>query len=67
MDLNDEDLRRGYDSGTCSRLINEGLAEITGRVMELAGREQVAGLLLTGGGYHGERVPQASCFLHRSH
>lgn len=49
VDLNDEDLRRGYDSGTCSRLINEGLAEITGRVMELAGREQVAGLLLTGG------------------
>ena len=49
VDLNDEDLRRGYDSGTCSRLINEGLAEITGRVMELARREQVAGLLLTGG------------------
>ena len=49
VDLNDEDLRRGYDSGTCSRLINEGLAEITGRVIELAGREQVAGLLLTGG------------------
>ncbi|MCD7994102.1 MAG: four-carbon acid sugar kinase family protein, partial [Clostridia bacterium] len=47
--LDQEDLRRGYDSGTCSRHINEGLAEITGRVMELVGREQVAGLLLTGG------------------
>lgn len=49
VNLDQEDLRRGYDSGTCSRRINEGLAEITGRVMELVGREQVAGLLLTGG------------------
>lgn len=49
VNLDEEDFRRGYDSGTCSKLINEGLAEITGRVMEFAGQEQVAGLLLTGG------------------
>lgn len=49
VNLDEEDLRRGYGSGTCSGLINKGLAEIAGRVMEYAGRKQVAGLLLTGG------------------
>lgn len=49
VDLKNEDIRHNYDSGTCSKLINEGLAEITDRIMNEVGQESIAGLLLTGG------------------
>lgn len=47
--LSAEDGKRGYEPGTCSRLINDGLAEITSRILAEVGQEKVAGLLLTGG------------------
>lgn len=49
VNLKEEDVRHGYESGTSSRLINDGLARITEQVLDAAGREQIAGLLLTGG------------------
>lgn len=49
VNLEEEDRKRGYRPGTSSALINRGLAEITKRVLEYAGKERIAGLLLTGG------------------
>ena len=49
INLEEEDSRRGLTKGTCSMRINEGLACITEGILEYAGQDQIAGLLLTGG------------------
>lgn len=49
LNLEDEDRKHEYERGTCSRLINDGLARITQNVLENVDRDQIAGLLLTGG------------------
>lgn len=49
VDLKAEDEKRGYQSGRCSELINQGLAMITGRLLEKYGQDRFAGLMLTGG------------------
>lgn len=49
INLKEEDVRRGYETGTSSGLINDGFARITEQVIDTAGRERIAGLLLTGG------------------
>lgn len=49
IDLKKEDEKGGYAPGTSSARINEGLARITETVLAEAGREKIAGLLLTGG------------------
>lgn len=47
--LEEEDRKRGYSPGTCSKNINDGLAEITDRILEQYGRTKIAGMMLTGG------------------
>ena len=49
INLEEEDSRRGLTKGTSSMRINEGLACITEGILEYAGQDQIAGLLLTGG------------------
>lgn len=49
MDLKEEDKKHNYKEGMASELINKGLAQITKKVLEIAGKEQIAGLFLTGG------------------
>jgi len=49
LDLDKEDRERGYEHGTSSGLINNGLARITEIVLEAVGQERIAGLMLSGG------------------
>lgn len=47
--LKEEDQKRDYPPGTCSTLINDGLANITASILENVGKTRIAGLMLTGG------------------
>lgn len=49
VDLEEEDNKHNYAVGASSRLINQGLGQITKKILETVGQGRVAGLLLTGG------------------
>lgn len=49
VNLKEEDQRRGLTKGMSSVRINDGLARIAKGILEQAGQERIAGLLLTGG------------------
>lgn len=49
LNLAKEDRDHDYQPGTSSKMINEGLAQITENVLKKTDRNQIAGLLLTGG------------------
>lgn len=49
IDLAKEDGQRGYTTGTCSSMINQGLAYITRQILSKYGKDTIAGLMLTGG------------------
>lgn len=48
LNLAEEDRKHEYEKGTSSRMINDGLARITEKVLK-SERNKIAGLLLTGG------------------
>lgn len=49
LNLDDEDRKRGYESGMSANRINAGLGTIITQILEQVGREKVAGLYTTGG------------------
>lgn len=49
LDLDEEDKKRGYESGMSANRINAGLGTIISQVLEQVGREKIAGLYTTGG------------------
>ena len=49
LDLDEEDKKRGYSGGMSANRINAGLGTIISQVLELVGREKIAGLYTTGG------------------
>lgn len=49
LNLDEEDQKRGFTSGTCADRINAGLGMIVSQVLKRCGREKIAGLYTTGG------------------
>lgn len=49
LNLEEEDFKHGYISGTSADKINEGLGKIVRRVLDRTGRKKIAGLYMTGG------------------
>lgn len=49
LNLDEEDAKRGYAGGMSANRINAGLGTIISQVLELVGKEKVAGLYTTGG------------------
>lgn len=49
IDLSKEDQSAGLIPGTSSAKINDGLAQITERILSSAGQKKIAGIVLTGG------------------
>lgn len=49
LNLDEEDAKRGFESGTCADRINAGLGMIVSQVLKRCGREKIAGLYTTGG------------------
>lgn len=49
LNLEEEDRKREYASGTSANMINAGLGAIIANILEYVGREKIAGLYTTGG------------------
>lgn len=49
VNLDEQDQMHEYEKGGSSAMINEGLAQITEKVLERYGKERISGLMLTGG------------------
>lgn len=49
VNLSEEDEKFGYQPGTSSAMINEGLALIADQILEEYGKKAITGLMLTGG------------------
>lgn len=49
LNLDEEDKKHGYPSGMSADKINEGLGKIVRKVLDVCGKERIAGLYMTGG------------------